>query len=38
MEVKYLFVWPGIIKVFVNGELVYQGVSWKEAQMSTVPF
>lgn len=36
--IKYIFVWPGIIKVFVNEELVYQGNDWKTAQLYTVPF
>jgi hypothetical protein len=35
---KYVFFWPGIIKVYVNNQLVYEGNDWKAAQLATVPF
>lgn len=36
--IKYIFIWPGIIKVYNNDELIYEGTDWKAAQLATVPF
>lgn len=35
---KYVFLWPGIIKVYSDTGLLYEGNDWKAAQLSTVPF
>lgn len=37
-QIKYEFLWPGIIKVWINGVLTYEGTDWKAAQLSVVPF
>lgn len=35
---NYVLLWPGILKVYVEGQLVYEGNDWKAAQLATVPF
>jgi len=36
--IRYILLGSGIIQVWKNDTLIYEGTSWKEAQFSVVPF
>lgn len=35
---KFVLLGTGTIQVWENGQLIYEGIDWKAAQLSTVPF
>lgn len=38
VEIEMTFIWPGVIQVWKGDELLYEGTSWLEARMATIPF
>lgn len=35
---KYILLGSGIIQVWQDDKLIYEGIDWKAAQLSVVPF
>lgn len=35
---KFVLLGNGTIQVWENGQIIYEGIDWKAAQLSTVPF
>lgn len=36
--IEMIFIWPGVIQVWKDDVLLYEGTSYKMAQLATVPF